>query len=127
MKTSKKNLGNLGEDIACRFLLERGQTVLERNWRSGHQEIDIITIDTNGVHFVEVKSRTAPYQSEPQEAIDGKKARNMTRAANSYIRRKYVPAAGELPEVFFDAVAVVFDGGEVKVEYFPQIFIPLYV
>ena len=35
-------LGRQGEDIACRYLESIGHTILERNWRSGHLEIDIV-------------------------------------------------------------------------------------
>ena len=38
----RRDLGKKGEDIACRLLEEKGHTILERNWRAGHLEIDII-------------------------------------------------------------------------------------
>ena len=50
-------LGKFGEDEVAAFLIGRGHTVLERNWRSGHLEIDLITEAADGIHFVEVKSR----------------------------------------------------------------------
>ena len=52
-------LGKHGEDDVCQFLIERGHTILDRNWRSGHLEIDIVTLAPDGIHFVEVKSRVA--------------------------------------------------------------------
>ena len=52
----RRDLGKKGEDIACRLLEEKGHTILERNWRSGHLEIDIISLDQDGIHFVEVKA-----------------------------------------------------------------------
>ena len=62
-------LGKHGEDDVCQFLIERGHTILDRNWRSGHLEIDIVTLAPDGIHFVEVKSRVAPVQGEPQDAV----------------------------------------------------------
>ena len=56
----KSQIGRHGEDLVCRFLMESGHCILERNFRSGHLEIDIITLDRNGIHFVEVKTRRAP-------------------------------------------------------------------
>ena len=45
----KKALGELGEQLSCDFLVANGHRILERNWRSGHLEIDIISEDGNGV------------------------------------------------------------------------------
>ena len=56
----KSQIGRHGEDLVCRFLMESGHCILERNFRCGHLEIDIITLDRNGIHFVEVKTRRAP-------------------------------------------------------------------
>ena len=44
-KNSRGELGRLGEDIACRYLENLGHTILDRNWRWGHLEIDIISFD----------------------------------------------------------------------------------
>lgn len=63
--TSK--LGKRGEDEACELLIKKGHAILERNYRCGHLEIDIISIDSDGLHFVEVKTRMAPVCAEPEE------------------------------------------------------------
>ena len=44
----RRELGNLGEELACEYLQRHGHTLLKRNWRSGHLEIDIITLDKDG-------------------------------------------------------------------------------
>ena len=64
----KRELGRLGEDIACDWLSAHGHTVLRRNYRSGHLEIDIVSIDKDGIHFVEVKTRRFSVQAPPQES-----------------------------------------------------------
>ena len=48
----RQTLGKRGEDIAFGMLRDMGHTILERNWRSGHLEIDIISFDPDGIHFV---------------------------------------------------------------------------
>ena len=53
----RRQLGKAGEYVACGFLRSMGHIILERNWRSGHLEIDIISLDRDGIHFVEVKTR----------------------------------------------------------------------
>lgn len=49
-------LGRFGEDHAARWLQESGCTVLERGWRFGHGEIDLIILDGEDLAFVEVKT-----------------------------------------------------------------------
>ena len=53
-----KQIGDFGERMAVRYLRLHGYTVKERNWRSGHMEIDIIAANLSTVAFVEVKART---------------------------------------------------------------------
>ena len=120
-------LGRIGEGAACDFLIRRGQTVIERNCRKGHLEIDIITLDRNGVHFVEVKSRMAPVSAAPEENVKAGKQRKIAEAALRYLHTsKDVRLKGDL-EVNFDIVAVTFAGGGTLIDYFPNAFIPMYV
>ena len=119
----KKALGELGEQLSCDFLVANGHRILERNWRSGHLEIDIISEDGNGVHFVEVKSRTAPVETDPEEKVDALKQKKICAAALRYL------ASGRTTgdqEVFFDIISVVFEGGSHTLRYFPEAWIPMY-
>lgn len=125
--TPRMELGRRGEDVACGFLTGKGHTVLRRNYRSGHLEIDIITLDRNGVHFVEVKSRMAPVAAAPEENVTAAKQRKVAEAALRYLRTsKDERLSGDL-EANFDVVAVTFDGGREIVEWFPNAFYPMYV
>lgn len=121
-----QQLGKLGEDLACRHLESIGHTILERNYRSGHLEIDIISFDADGIHFVEVKARQLNIQAPPQDNVDRTKQGKLAKAA-----LKYLNTSPKLPhknaECFFDVVAVTFNGDEAKVDWFPQAFIPLYI
>ena len=47
----RRDLGRIGEEIACDLLRKMGHRILERNYRNGHLEIDIISIDADGIHF----------------------------------------------------------------------------
>ena len=123
MKTSRKRLGDLGEDLAARHLEQLGHTVLDRNWRHSHLEIDLITLDAEGLHFVEVKSRTAPVSAAPEDNVDYRKRRHLTTAALSYLN------AGHFGDrdVFFDIVTVIFVGERTEIQYYKQAFIPIYI
>ena len=117
-------VGKRGEDEACRWLIARGHIVLERNWRGGHCEIDIITADSAGLHFVEVKSRTAPTTADPLVNVTAAKQKHLVQAALKYLHsgeRRYADA-----DVNFDIVTVVFNGDNTEIEYYPQAFIPIY-
>ncbi len=92
MQTSKttKQIGNFGERMAVRYLRLHGYTIKERNWRSGHMEIDIIAANITTVSFVEVKART--YTAEtletappPGNAVKSEKQRLTRKAAKDYL------------------------------------------
>lgn len=125
--TPRMSLGRRGEDVACGFLSGKGHTIVERNYRSGHLEIDIITLDKDGVHFVEVKSRVAPVAVSPEENVTAAKQKKVADAALRYLNTaKDKRIFGDL-EVNFDVVAVTFDGGKEIVEWFPNAFYPMYL
>ncbi len=122
----RREIGKLGEDTACARLMEAGHVILERNWRSGHLEIDIISCDHEGIHFVEVKTRSRSIQAPPQENVDGSKQKRIVRAAKSFLRtKKGIPYGNH--EYHFDIMAVTLEDGEVRTEWFPQAYIPLYI
>ncbi len=125
--TPRMTLGQRGEDLACGFLSGQGHTIVRRNYRSGHLEIDIITLDRNGVHFVEVKSRTAPVEVSPEENVTVSKQRKVAEAAKRYLRTSKDEGISEDLEINFDVVAVTFDGGKETVEWFPNAFYPMFL
>ena len=93
----------IGEDLASNFLLKKGYKILERNFRKGYGEIDIIAVYKNILVFVEVKTRTSDAFGQPFEAIGYFKLQNITKGANFY--KALHP---ELPsEMRIDAVSVM--------------------
>lgn len=121
----KGALGKQGEDEVCQYLICHGHTILDRNWRYGHLEIDIVSLAPDGIHFVEVKSRVAPVQGDPQDAVNAKKQKNIAVAAGKYMSMKENTLGSGL-EVWFDVAAVVYDRGSMTVNYFAGAFIPIY-
>ena len=118
-----KTTGRQGEQMACDFLMTRGHAILDRNWRGGHLEIDIVSEAPDGVHFVEVKTRTAPVLAPVEMQVNPLKQRRVSSAALRYVHEKHL----EGKELFFDVVSVLFDGTETIVKYYPQAWIPIYV
>ena len=125
--TPRMSLGRRGEDGACCFLSGKGHTIVERNYRSGHLEIDIITLDKDGVHFVEVKSRVAPVAVSPEENVTAAKQKKVADAALRYLHTSKDKRLSADLEVSFDVVAVTFDGGGEIVEWFPNAYYPMYL
>ncbi len=121
MRTSK--IGETGEQLACDFLQTRGHQILDRNWHSGHLELDIVSEGPDGLHFVEVKARTAPVTSTVLDQVNVVKQKRITAAASQYLHKKHM--AGK--EVYFDVVTVLFDGQTSVVRYFPQAWIPMFL
>jgi putative endonuclease len=85
-----KNLGKKGEDLAADFLIKNGYNILERNWRSGHQEIDIISSHEQTLIFIEVKTRNTNKNGMPEESISESKIRSVTSAALKYLEGKNI-------------------------------------
>lgn len=85
---SHNELGRWGEDLAAFYLEQKRYIILERDWKSGHRDIDIIAVDTTtqDLVFVEVKTRSNRQFGEPTDAIDDEKIRNLRLAANHYIK-----------------------------------------
>lgn len=94
-----------GEDLAAKFLQEKGYKIIERNFRKGYGEIDIIALKDNVLVFVEVKTRTSNNYGTPFEAITPFKLRSLVRTAQFY--KLLNP---KLPDQMrIDAVSVLLD------------------
>ena len=125
-KNHRQALGKLGEDLACSHLEKLGHTIIARNYRSGHLEIDIVSIDKDGIHFVEVKARRENIQAPPQESVDFAKQRRIASAAKGFLRSYKGPSYGS-GECHFDVVAVIFTERTTLLEYIPDAYIPIYL
>lgn len=96
------DLGHWGENVAADYLQHKGYTIIERNWRSGHRDIDIIAWDGSVVVFVEVKTRRNKLFIDPESAVDYRKLNNLRHAANHYIKYKNITH-----DIRFDVITVV--------------------
>lgn len=83
---SKIAIGNWGEDVACKYLLEAGYEVIERNFRTPYGEIDIIATLNGQLTFIEVKTRTNNLYGTPESSITAQKRNHMINAAQSFLQ-----------------------------------------
>ena len=85
-KSLNKSTGAAGEELAAQYLLKRGDEILARNWRIREGELDLVTLDRNGlIHVVEVKTRSSVVFGHPLEAIDSAKAHRIQRLALAWL------------------------------------------
>lgn len=93
----------LGEDLACKFLISKGYKIIERNFRKGYGEIDIVTRFKGSLVFIEVKTRISHDYGIPFESITPWKLKSLVRTALFY--KSLHP---ELPESLrLDAISVI--------------------
>ncbi len=84
---SKVNKGKWGEELAAGTLRDKGYQIIFRNFYSKYGELDIVAKKNNLLVFVEVKTRTQDHFGTPAEAVDARKRRHMTHAANFFVQR----------------------------------------
>jgi putative endonuclease len=98
----------LGEDMAAAYLQKKGYKILERNFRKGYGELDIIATHKNCLVFIEVKTRTNDAYGTPLEAITPWKLREIIKTA-----QYYTLLHPRLPHLLrIDAIGVVLHNGD---------------
>jgi putative endonuclease len=112
--SASHDLGRAGEALAADLLAATGWTVLARNYRSGHKEIDLIVRRGRTIAFVEVKTRTDARFGHPLASVTAAKRREIERVARAWLARRRLRGV----DYRFDAVAVTWDGrGPPRVEH----------
>lgn len=95
-------MGVWGEELAAAYLRDKGYLIMERDWHSGHRDIDIIARHDDCLVFVEVKTRRNNDIIEPEMAVGYKKQRNLRLSINHYIKFKHFDGPYR-----FDVITVV--------------------
>jgi uncharacterized protein (TIGR00252 family) len=106
-------MGVWGEELAADYLREKGYVILERDWHSGHRDIDIIARQDACIVFVEVKTRRSSDFGSPVQAVDYAKRRNLLRAINHYLHYRQIDLSWR-----FDVISIVgMPGGQPAIEH----------
>lgn len=82
-----KFTGNLGEDLAVKYLKENGYKIIERNYRIRGGEVDIVAQDGEYLVFVEVKARNSYEYGPPAESMTKWKIRALIKTARFYVNK----------------------------------------
>ncbi len=110
--TDKQKIGNLGEEIGCKFLVKHEFLIKDRNYRKKWGEIDIIaesfdhTQDKKILHFIEVKTVSRETEHLPEENVHPWKQKRLARAIQTYLLEKKIP---EETEWQIDIMAIFLD------------------
>ncbi|PFG16454.1 putative endonuclease [Propionicimonas paludicola] len=102
----KDEVGRRGEQLAAEYLLAKGWTILERNWRCTAGELDIVAVEPGReptVVFCEVKCRTGLSFGTPLEAITGAKLGKLRELVLYWLRAQQRP----VPSFRIDAIGVL--------------------
>lgn len=120
MSTARQAFGELGERIAERWLSRQGWRVVQRRFRNGHRDIDLVVERDGTIAFVEVKARKGADFGGPVRAVDHRKRRALEKSAMVWIDRH----GREAESYRFDVVGVLLNGASVRVCHVENAFQP---
>lgn len=101
--------GKIGEDFIANLLLEKGYTIVARNYHSRFGEIDIIVSDAKYIVFVEVKTRKENGMTEPFENVTKPKQGKIKKTAQIFLMHNNINLQPR-----FDVAAVFTNHGLIK-------------
>lgn len=113
----KRELGNLGEQIAVEYLEKNRYRIIKRNFYCRQGEIDIIAKDKKEIVFIEVKTRSNISFGEPSEAVNSIKQKHIYKAAQYFLFK-----TNSLDMLIrFDVIEVLIKEGKFNIKHIKQI------
>lgn len=112
-------LGNWGEDLACKYLIQNGFTLLNRNVRFKKYEIDIVAQKNNEIIIIEVKTRQTNQIGEPWRAVTRSKQKQIIHVADHYLKENAISL-----DTRFDIISIVHNSFQTEIEHIPNAFYP---
>lgn len=113
-----RELGELGERLAERWVRRRGWRVLARRFRVGRRDLDLVVRRDSTVAFVEVKTRYSAAFGGPVCAVGAGKRRHLTRAASAWVARH----GPRDVEYRFDVIGVLVGSGLIRIIHIENAF-----
>jgi putative endonuclease len=118
---ARQQFGRAAEAAAARYLAREGWVLLGRNVRIGRGELDLIVRRGDVLAFVEVKARRSTACGTPEDAVDGRKRRQVARLAELWLAARPWALRG-VSDVRFDVVAVDATVRPPEVRHLPGAF-----
>jgi putative endonuclease len=119
--SSTNEIGDRGEALAAAFLEDAGYRVLERNYRFGHNEVDLVCLDPRKggeIVFVEVKTRSGTGFGPPEASVTEEKRAALTEVSRAYLHERQLEGA----PARFDVVGILLTDGEPEIEHHENAF-----
>jgi putative endonuclease len=117
-----RGIGKIGEEIAVKFLKEKGYQILDRNYKFQipgdlqRGEIDIVAKKGDTICFVEVKTLKDPkIEIFPEDKINFSKKRKLIATAESWLIKNKIPLDSKWQ---IDVISVEIKGGKTKISHF---------
>jgi putative endonuclease len=118
----RKKLGKIGEEIAVKFLKERGYQILDRNYKFQipgdlqRGEIDIVAKKEDTICFVEVKTLKDPkIEIFPEEKVNFLKKKKLIATAESWLIKNKFPLDSKWQ---IDIISIEIQGRKRKISHF---------
>lgn len=111
-------IGNIGEDFVCSYLIKRGYEIVERNYRIRGGEIDIIAVNLDYIAFVEVKSRKPDSMVSGFDAVNYRKRELIIKTASDFCSKN----PNKLQPRFDTAQVIISEGRVLSIDYIQNAF-----
>lgn len=120
MTPDRQAIGRYGEDLAAHELEKLGFRIVDRNWRTGRGEIDLVAWDGDILVFVEVKTRRGRSMGTPEEGLTKNKSEKLLEMAQMYLLGHDLDVNWRI-----DLVAVELNRGGrlVRLEHIPNVVV----
>lgn len=111
-------IGRIGEEYVCSYLVKNGYEIVSRNYRIKGGEIDIIAVDTEYIVFVEVKSRNPHSPVSGFDAVTSRKEKLIINTAADFCMKN-----PNMLQPRFDIAEVIISHGRVmSMDYIENAF-----
>lgn len=110
--------GRVGEELAIKYLQNKGYKIIEKNFQCRQGEIDIIAKDKDEIVIIEVKTRKCLEYGKPAEAVDKNKRKHIYKAAQYYLYIKKLEKA----YVRIDVIEVYIKENKYYINHIKNIF-----
>lgn len=121
-KFYNKDIGKLGEEEACKYLIKNNYKILQRNFLCQSGEIDIIAKNSNEYIFIEVKTRVSKRYGAPAEAVDINKQKHIINATRYFVYKNSL----ENKNIRFDVIEVYLNKNSKFINHIKSAFYTRY-
>lgn len=114
------DFGLEAETKAVHYLRANGYEILDRNFRFGKSEVDIIAKYQDFLVIVEVKARKSSYFGLPESFVTPKKIKLLVRAVDHYIQKNRLDLEVRFDIITYLKVKEKWERDHIKNAFYPH-------